>query len=133
MATITTPSKAKSYFFRNNLRTRPPVAPKVNPRPLIELIPWWRTDLTGTNNGQAFWEIDRAGALSGTVLDGSIPVPYALVHLYHKPNGMLIKTAICTASGTFQFKGLDRFSSDYFSTAHYPNDNAQIYDNLTPA
>ena len=132
MATITTPANRKSFSYRNDYHARPSVATKAKTVSFVELIPWWRTDLTGGNNGQAFWGIDRAGTISGTVLDGSIPVPYALVHLYYKPNGMLIRTAVCTASGTFQFKWLDRSSSDYFSTAHYPNDNAQIYDKLTP-
>lgn len=133
MANITTPAKAQSYFFRGNLRARPPISSKTTLRTLIELLPWWRTDITGTCTGPAFFAVNRAGAFNGTVLDGSVPVPYAKVHLYHKPNGMLIKTAICTDAGAFQFKGLDKASSDYFAVAHYPNDNAQVYDSITPA
>lgn len=132
MATITTPAKAKSYFFRNNLRARPLVSSKTTLRTLIELLPWWRTDITGTCTGPAFFAVNRAGTINGTVLDGSVPVPYAKVRLYHKPNGMLIRMAICTDAGAFQFKGLDKASSDYFAVAHYPNDNAQVYDSITP-
>ena len=133
MATITTPAKVKSYHFRNDLRARPPVSSKARQLVFIDLIPWWRTDVTGTNNGQAFWDIDRAGVINGSVLDGSVPIPYALVRLYYKASGQLITRATCTAAGTFQFKGLDKASADYFAVAHYPNDNAQIYDKITPA
>ena len=133
MATVTTPAKLTPVDIRCDLRARPPVSSKNKSSRTVELIPWWRTDITGNCSGQEFWNIDRSGAFNGSVLDGSIPVPYALVRLYYKPNGLLIGRATCTIAGTFLFKGLDKASADYFAVAHYPNDNAQIYDKLTPA
>lgn len=77
--------------------------------------------------------IDRGGSISGLVLDGTVPTPYAPVHLYYRISGMLIIKTLCNTLGEYKFRGLDRYSSDYFAVAMFDGDNAQIYDHLTPS
>lgn len=132
MATITTVAKMRSPTYRNNLRSGRPVICKDTLRRLIEAVPWWRTDVTGSCSGPAFWAIDRGSSLTGMVLDGIDPVPHAAVHLYYRPSGLMLAKTFCDAAGSFSFKGLDKTSSDYFAVALYPNDNAQVYDKIIP-
>lgn len=132
MATITTVSKMRSITYRNGIRSGRAVTCKSYLRRLIEAVPWWRTDVTGSCSGPAFLAIDRSSSLTGMVLDGISPVPHAAVHLYYRPSGLLLAKTFCDDAGSFIFKGLDKNSSDYFAIALYPNDNAQIYDKITP-
>lgn len=77
-----------------------------------------------------------AGTISGSVVDGGSPVPYAIVRLYYRQNGVFIGGSRADSSGNFSISGLDPAdSASYFCVAFDPDDgiqyNAVIYDRLT--
>lgn len=80
--------------------------------------------------------VDSNGTLSGAVKEAGVAVPYAVVRLYYRPNGILIDQALCDASGLFSFSGIEEGVSDYYVIALDPDGgtqyNAVIFDRLSP-
>lgn len=132
MAVVTDPSGPHLRVYRAVMVTPVPVTGKNKLAFTKEKIPWWRSEVTGTLKGQAFWNIDRGGMLSGSVETDGVLTPYAAVHLYYMPNGILIEKTLCDAGGFFSFSGLDRNSNKYAVVAYIPPLQALIFDQLTP-
>lgn len=82
--------------------------------------------------------VGASASLSGTVLNGSTPVPYCAVKLYRRQLGVLIAQTLTNTSGAFSFGDLPTSNPlDYFAVAFDPPggsvENALIFDYLSPA
>ena len=95
-------------------------------------VAWWRTDLISGNGYSMFLAADTLGVIEGNVTkEGSI-MPYAAVHLYYRPNGMLLAKTFSDSNGHYRFNNLQRGTSDYFAVAYLTPYNAMVFDRLTP-
>lgn len=75
------------------------------------------------------------GVVSGTVLDGTSPVPDCTVALFHSITRSCMATTRTNASGFFSFAGLIRRDDAYFAVAFPPaalQKNALIFFRITP-
>lgn len=133
MATVTTPGVLGIGDLFGAVVAVPAVQTKSHALNLRELVPWWRAEVTGACNGQAFWNIDRGGVISGSVAADSSMVAYTKVHLYYRPLGILIAKTFTDKDGLYSFRGLDRNSNEYVALAYVPPYNALVYDSLYPA
>lgn len=130
MANVTTPSTAPSYSAAS-VCVPPALISKKIAIPL-ELMPWWRGDVSPTLNGVQFLALNRAGVISGKVTLDETPVVGTLVYLFYLPSMLLIRTGRTDANGDFSFDGLDRTANKYVAVARIPPHNAMIFDTLTP-
>lgn len=131
MALVTTPSAFRTISV-GQIRTPPGIISK-RARAYIELMPWWRGDVSPTFNGASFMALNRAGIISGKVTLDEVPVPYAPVFLFHLPTMTLIRFGRTDENGNYSFFGLDKTSDKYVAVARIPPHNAMIFDTLTPA
>ena len=131
MAIVTTPSALRTMSV-GRIRTPPGIISK-RARAYIELMPWWRGDVSGTFNGASFLAINRAGVIAGKVTLDEVPVQYAHVFLFYLPTMTLIRTGRTDENGDYSFSGLDKSSNKYVAVARIPPHNAMIFDTLTPA
>lgn len=79
----------------------------------------------------------NAGIIGGTVIENSLPVPYALVRVYYRVTGALVAGTRADANGVFLVDGLDPVDlNNYYAVALDPDGgvlyNALIFDRLTP-
>lgn len=132
MATVTTNGILALRVFKATVSTPPAVSSKSKLGVIREKIPWWRSDVTGTLNGQAFWNLNRSGVLSGSVETDGTLTPYADVYLYYMANGTLLEKTRCDSGGYFSFKGLGNDRREYTVVAYIPPLQALIFDQLLP-
>lgn len=84
-----------------------------------------------------------SGTITGTVSEGGIPVPFAMVHCYYRKSGERIAGARCDVDGNFTISNLDPTTpadpddGKYFVVALDPSGgtlyNALIYDRVVPS
>jgi hypothetical protein len=89
-----------------------------------------------------FWDgfsrvsTSTAGALTGVVEESGTPIARAMVRVYHRPSGALIRSVLTESDGSFSLPGLDPTDTqNYFAIAFDPTGgtqyNALIFDRLT--
>lgn len=76
------------------------------------------------------------GAIMGIVSEDGLVKPGAVVRLYDRTTGRLVRSAISEADGGYEFVGLNTYTDDYQVLAMdddgTPKKNALIHDRVTP-
>lgn len=92
-------------------------------------LPYWRP--YGLN--AKLFAIDMSGILSGTVKEQGVLQANAIVSVYYRPNGNLVKRVRTDAGGNWSVPLLDKSVADYYAIAQTESAfNAVIYDKLQP-